>query len=62
MPKKTSNKPCTNSEQHTSHLCELESQQEWDTLSQVTDKPLVRCENCWGEANAARYVCVPVDL
>ena len=55
-------KVCCNMEEHLGHLCELESQQEWDTIKNLTDKPTVRCENCGNEANAARNVCMPADL
>lgn len=60
-PKKTA-PPCSNSEVHDGHLCELESQQEWEILRQVTDKPGVKCENCGGQANSAHNVCMPTEL
>lgn len=59
--KKTSRKPCS-SEFHAGHICELESQQEWDILRQVTDNPKVRCENCGAEANSPGNVCMPEEL
>jgi len=50
------------SEEHRGHLCELESQEEWEVLRQVTSNPTVRCETCGGRANSARNVCLPTDL
>lgn len=44
------------------HMCELESQQEWDTMRLITDKPKVKCENCGAEANSSRNVCMPAEL
>lgn len=62
MPPETEQKTSSADEQYQGHLCELESQQEWDIIRQVTDHPTVRCENCWSEANSARNICVPTDL
>ena len=62
MSPKSVKKPVCASAEHQGHLCELESQQEWDVLRQVTDRPAVRCEGCGGEANSARNVCLPADL
>lgn len=53
---------CCSHQEHQGHLCELESQQEWETLRQVTDHPTVRCENCGSVANSAENVCMPQDL
>ena len=53
---------CCVSEEHNEHICELESQQQWDIIKQVTDRPRVRCENCGNVANVARNVCMPGDL
>lgn len=55
-------KSCTSAELHAGHICELESEQEWETLAKVTSEPAVRCENCGAEANSSRNVCMPVDL
>lgn len=55
-------KQCTHEEQHIGHICELESQQEWDTIKKVTDKPTVQCENCGNRANSASYVCMPGEF
>ena len=55
-------KACCSQAIHHEHLCELESQQEWEILRQVTDHPTVRCENCQGAANSAANVCMPGDL
>ena len=57
-----SGKKCAVIEQHAGHLCELESEQEWETLAQVTTQPTVRCENCGAAANSSRNVCMPTDL
>jgi uncharacterized Zn finger protein len=62
MPPKTANKTCCACIEHPGHLCELESQQEWDIIKQVTDHPAVRCENCGNVANSARNVCMPANL
>ena len=62
MSPETENKTCCSNAEHIGHLCELESQQEWDILSQVTDRPTVRCENCENVANSARNVCMPTKL
>ena len=62
MPKKTAKQICCNNELHAGHMCELESQQEWDIIRQITDKPGVRCENCGAEANSSRNVCMPTEL
>jgi uncharacterized Zn finger protein len=53
---------CCTSVEHQGHLCELESQQEWDIIRQVTDHPTVTCENCGNVANSSRNVCMPADL
>jgi hypothetical protein len=53
---------CCSHQDHQGHLCELESQQEWEILRQVTDRPSFRCENCGSEANAAENVCMPQEL
>jgi len=50
---------CSAGEEHQGHLCELESQQEWDIIRQVTDHPTVTCEGCGNVANSARNVCRP---
>ena len=50
------------SQEHQGHLCELESQQEWDIIKQITDHPAVRCENCGNVANSAGNVCMPANL
>lgn len=57
-----SQKTCGQPELHTGHICELESQQEWDTLRQVTDNPKVFCENCGARANSSQSVCMPSEL
>lgn len=62
MPSKKGNKTCCAREEHQGHLCELESQQEWDIIRQVTDHPAVRCENCGNVANSSKNVCMPTDL
>ncbi len=62
MTDKTSKKECIQPEIHSGHMCELESQQEWDTIRQITDKLGVKCENCGAEANFSRNVCMPTDL
>ena len=54
--------PCCNDELHTGHMCELESQQEWDVIRQITDKPTVKCENCGATANFPRNVCMPEEV
>ncbi len=55
-------KNCLDETAHVGHICELESQEEWDTIRMITDRPAVRCENCGNQANAATYVCMPEDL
>lgn len=62
MTKTTPKHPCSNRELHIGHMCELESQQEWDVIRQITDHPSVRCENCGAEVNAARNVCMPTEM
>jgi hypothetical protein len=62
MSSETEATTCSSRQEHQGHLCELESQEEWDILRQVTDRPGVRCEACGGQANAARNVCLPADL
>ncbi len=62
MPSNTSEQPCGNNELHDGHMCELESQQEWDVIRQISMNPNVRCENCGAEVNSARNVCMPADL
>ncbi|KAB0667129.1 hypothetical protein F6V25_00045 [Oryzomonas japonica] len=62
MATETKNDTCSVREEHQGHLCELESQQEWDIIKQVTDQPTVRCENCGNVANSPRNVCMPTDL
>ena len=60
----TTNNPeqiCCDNEFHAGHMCELESQEEWDTIRQLTNKPEVKCENCGAEANFARNVCMPTE-
>jgi len=52
---------CCDNEFHAGHMCELESQEEWDTIRQLTNKPEVKCENCGAEANFARNVCMPTE-
>ena len=54
--------PCCDNELHSGHMCELESQQEWDIIRQITDKPTVKCENCGAAANFPRNVCMPEEL
>ena len=56
---KSVKKSCVQPDLHVGHICELESQQEWDTIRQITDNPTVRCENCGAEANSSKYVCMP---
>jgi uncharacterized Zn finger protein len=58
----TSAPPCSNNELHVGHICELESQQEWEVIRHITDNPSVRCENCGAQANSSRNVCMPVEL
>lgn len=53
---------CCTPELHDGHMCELESQQEWDTIRMITDKPGVKCENCGAVANESRNVCMPTEL
>jgi uncharacterized Zn finger protein len=55
-------KPCIHEKQHSGHICELESQQEWDIIKKVTDQPTVQCENCGNRANSAKNVCMPGEL
>ena len=62
MSQETDNDPCCAGEEHQGHLCELESQQEWDIIRQITDHPTVQCQNCGNRANRARNVCIPEDL
>jgi hypothetical protein len=62
MPDKNLNQPCTNNELHDGHMCELESQQEWEIIRQITDNPHVKCENCGATANLSRNVCMPTEL
>ena len=60
----TTNNPeqiCCDNDFHAGHMCELESQEEWDTIRQLTNKPEVKCENCGAEANFARNVCMPTE-
>ena len=60
----TTNNPeqiCCDNDFHAGHMCELESQEEWDTIKQITNKPEVKCENCGAEANFARNVCMPTE-
>ncbi len=60
----TTNNPeqiCCDNDFHAGHMCELESQEEWDTIRQITNKPEVKCENCGAEANFARNVCMPTE-
>jgi hypothetical protein len=53
---------CRCAEEHPGHMCELESEQDWETIRCVTDRPTVQCENCGARANAARYVCMSEEL
>lgn len=53
---------CASAAEHDGHICELESQQEWEIIRQVTDNPRFRCENCGNQANAARNLCMPEEL
>ena len=53
---------CRCAEEHAGHMCELESQQDWETITCVTGHPTVQCGNCGARANAARYVCMPEEL
>ncbi|MDD2899972.1 MAG: hypothetical protein PHI31_14810 [Desulfuromonadaceae bacterium] len=62
MKKTTPMQSCSNSEQHTGHMCERESQQEWDVIRQITGHPNVKCENCGAEVNSARNVCMPTEI
>lgn len=62
MSSDTRNTTCCTAEEHQGHLCELENQQEWDIIRQVTDSPTVKCGNCGNLANAARNVCIPEEL
>jgi uncharacterized Zn finger protein len=52
---------CTSVEHH-GHLCELESQQEWDVIKEITDHPTVTCGICGNLANSAMNVCMPEEL
>ena len=54
--------PCGDIEVHSGHMCELESQQEWDIIRQISDQPTFKCQNCGAEVNAARNVCMPEEL
>lgn len=51
---------CRCAEEHPGHMCELESEQDWETIAYVTDHPAGQCENCG--ARAAKYVCMPAGL
>ncbi len=62
MTTKSAKKTCIQPEVHVGHMCELESQQEWDIMRQITDNPSVKCENCGAEANSPRNVCMPTEL
>jgi uncharacterized Zn finger protein len=62
MTPKSAKKSCVQPEIHTGHMCELESQQEWEIIRQITDNPSVRCENCGAQVNSASNVCMPADL
>ena len=62
MKPRTKKQSCSHTELHTGHICELESQQEWDTIREITDNPRVRCENCGAEANSSKNVCMPTEL
>ncbi|MEI6705173.1 MAG: hypothetical protein WCL71_16830 [Deltaproteobacteria bacterium] len=62
MKPRTTKQNCSHRELHTGHICELESQQEWDTIREITDNPRVRCENCGAEANSSKNVCMPTEL
>jgi len=62
MSADTATTTCCAVEEHQGHLCELESQQEWDIIRQVTSHPAVRCENCGNVANTAGNVCMPAEL
>lgn len=62
LPSSSEQPQCCDSELHAGHMCELESQQEWDTMRLITDKPKVKCENCGAEANSSRNVCMPAEL
>ena len=53
-----SEKKCLVAEEHAGHICELESEQDWETLAKVTSAPTVSCENCGARANSARNVCM----
>jgi hypothetical protein len=55
-------KECSAVGQHAGHICELESEQDWEALALVTSKPTVRCQNCEAQANSSSYVCMPEDL
>ncbi|MEI6305762.1 MAG: hypothetical protein WCP33_02970 [Deltaproteobacteria bacterium] len=56
------NKTCNCKEEHIGHICELESQQQWEAIKHVTNKPAVRCENCGTAANSGKFVCMPGEL
>ena len=62
MTPKSAKKSCIQPEFHVGHICELESQQEWDIIRQITDHPGVKCENCGAEVNSSRNVCMPTEL
>ncbi len=62
MTQKSTKKPCILPEFHSGHMCELESQQEWDIIRQITENPTVKCENCGAETNSSRNVCMPTEL
>jgi hypothetical protein len=53
---------CRSAAEHPGHMCELESEQEWETIKCVSDHPTVQCENCGARANGAKYVCMPAEL
>lgn len=62
MTTKSAEKSCIKPELHVGHMCELESQQEWDIIRQITDNPGVQCENCGARVNSSANVCMPADL
>lgn len=62
MSPENENKPCCIKEEHQGHICELESQQEWDIIRQVSNHPMFRCENCGNVANSTGNLCIPAEI
>ena len=55
-------KACKCEAKHTGHICELELKGELDTITEITDDPVVSCTSCGAEANSSEYVCAPVEI